>query len=37
MSSIEFSLAYTENAEEDLKSLVADQGKKAVKKPSLKA
>lgn len=37
MSSVEFSLAYTENAEDDLRVLAADKGKKAVKKSVVKS
>ena len=37
MSNIEFILAYTENAEKDLKLLVAEKGKEAVKKAIVKS
>ena len=37
MNSIEFSLEYTENAEDDLKLLAADNGKKTVKKAVVKS
>lgn len=37
MNSIEFSLAYTENAEDDLKLLAADKGKNVVKKAVVKS
>jgi len=37
MNSIAFSLAYTESAEDDLKLLAAEKGKKAVKKAVVKS